>query len=357
MFGQFAGWHSKSESIWDLNPGDFVMTEQENQQKSTLIEVCCAFDRHLVTAAEVMFVSLAKNAAASTEYRISVLCSSTGLDSDSRERLMQVFRGFSRHSIRFIEVGSSFEGAFEIRGITVPTYYRLLLPELMSDVPRVLYLDVDLIIQDDLRSLFETDLEGMSLAGVKGIYTNFSRERVESLGISLGGYVNAGVLLMNLDLMRQHGLQSDFVSMVPRDYEFQDQDILNIRCVGKIAYLHPRYNIHTMFDYLGNPDFCDDLFGPGAARVAVASPGIIHYAGRKPWQSNECWFYDVWWEYYRQTTNFSIEFYLEHQKSVLLGLEELRKLRLAVTRKVPVSWWRRFRGVIGGLWNRLSRFF
>lgn len=333
------------------------MTERELQADYALIEVCCAFDRHLVTAAEVMFVSLAENAAAGTEYRISVLCSSTGLDSDSRERLMKVFRGFSRHSIRFIEVGDSFAGAFEIRGITVPTYYRLLLPELMSDVPRVLYLDVDLIIRDDLKSLFETGLEGMYLAGVKGIYTNFSRERVESLGISLGGYVNAGVLLLNLDLMRQHGLQSDFVAMVPRDYEFQDQDILNIRCVGKIAYLHPRYNIHAMFDYPENPEFCDDLFGPGAAREAIASPGIIHYAGRKPWQSNECYFYDVWWEYYRQTANFSIEFYLEHQRSVLRGLEEFRKLKLSVASKTQMSWRRRAKGILVGLWRRLSRVF
>jgi UDP-glucose:(galactosyl)LPS alpha-1,2-glucosyltransferase len=308
------------------------------QRNLTVVEVCCAFDSHLVTAAEVTLYSLAVNAAIDTRYRVSVLCSERGLDNVSRQRLQQVFRDFPQHSIRFLGVGNQFEGAFEIRGITVSTYYRLLLPELMSDITRVLYLDVDLIVRDDLRSLFEVDLEGMYLGGVKGIFTNIRDDRVQSLGISSGCYVNAGVLLFNLDLMRKDGLQDDFVSMVSGNYEFQDQDILNIRCAGKIGHLHPRYNIHAMFDYLENREFCDGLFGAGVALEAVAAPCIIHYAGKKPWQSVDCFYYDVWWEYYRRCSSFSLDFYLDHQRSVHRERAEIRERKCESTETRLASW-------------------
>lgn len=314
------------------------MPDRHSAETPTTIEVCCAFDRHLVTAAEVTFCSLALNAAHDTRYRISVLCSERSLDSDSRKRLHRVFTNFPRHSIQFIEIGDQFEGAFEIRGITVPTYYRLLLPELLSDTARILYLDVDLIIREDLRSLYHSELEGRYLAGVKGLFTNIRHERVQSLGISPGCYVNAGVLLFNLDLMRQDQLQGDLVSMVAGKYEFQDQDILNIRCAGKIAHLHPRYNVHAMFDYLQNPEFCDGLFGAGVALDAVSDPCIIHYAGKKPWESVECFFYDVWWEYYRKSPGFDLDFYLSHQRGLHRGLTECERKNGEPAAKCEVSW-------------------
>ncbi|MEI4302627.1 glycosyltransferase [Streptococcus suis] len=50
--------------------------------------------------------------------------------------------------------------------ITLETYFRYFLPELLSDWDKVLYLDSDLLIAGDLTEFWETDLSDAYLAGV-----------------------------------------------------------------------------------------------------------------------------------------------------------------------------------------------
>lgn len=275
--------------------------------------------------AEVAFSSLLSTLDGACPIQFVVLCNHQELQFPAKRRLEDLVEGSERAAIRFIDVGNAFSGAFEIRNITVPTYYRLLLPDLLPEFDRVLYLDVDTVIVRDISPLFHIDLGESLLAGVKGIYPNRDHSRLQSLGIEPGSYVNAGVLLMNLDAMRRENLQQRFLELARRDFTFQDQDILNLTCQGRIRYLPPAFNVHAMFDYRQERDHADELFGTTAVDEVLDEPAIIHYAGNKPWETAECFYYDRWWQAYRASPGFDRDFYLDHQRKIIRFCAEKRE--------------------------------
>ncbi len=81
---------------------------------------------------------------------------------------------------------------------TAAMWHRAFLPELLPDVERVLYLDVDTVVMDALEPLWTTDVSGHYLAAV----TNVLEDRFATAAeLALDGpeaYFNSGVLLLNL---------------------------------------------------------------------------------------------------------------------------------------------------------------
>ena len=91
---------------------------------------------------------------------------------------------------------------------TVETLFRLLLPDLLPEsVERILYLDVDLIINHDIAELYEMPLGDDALAGaadrngkefVMGFMSGKERETFDAFIKNGYQYFNAGVLLLNI---------------------------------------------------------------------------------------------------------------------------------------------------------------
>jgi lipopolysaccharide biosynthesis glycosyltransferase len=114
------------------------------------------------------------------------------------------------------------------------------------------------------------------------------RVHVAQLGIDdPRRYFNAGVLVMDLSLMRdQHSLEEIMSCVATRRDEFSwfDQDALNIVFADRWYPLHPRWNAQNSF-WLWQ-EWAQEVFGDHALREAVASPAIVHFEGPsfvKPW--------------------------------------------------------------------------
>lgn len=159
------------------------------------------------------------------------------------------------------------------------TFYRLLLPLLLENTRRCLYLDSDTLIVGDLTALWETDLNGYCLAGV---FEDISSISAMTLGSRIPGietYVNAGVLLMNLDLMRRLDLSEQLLAG-SMDTMCLDQDSLNIACYGRIRLLPHKYNAIPGIEY--------------------DNPVIMHFRMRdyiRPWKNRRAKGAGRWWEY------------------------------------------------------------
>lgn len=166
---------------------------------------------------------------------------------------------------------------------SVATCYRLVLPELLPDVDTCLYLDADTMIAGDITPLFHMDL-GNDYFG--GVFSDTAHMRGKFSGatmVPLNTYVNAGVLLMNLALMRAHHLQDAFLKEILTDAPLVDQDILNFCCYGRIRLLPPAYN------YYGTNH--------------VDAPVIYHFAyfeSIRPWRNPCAEGGTLWWSYARQ---------------------------------------------------------
>lgn len=105
---------------------------------------------------------------------------------------------------------------------------------------KILYIDADAIVIDDLKDLWNTNLKDKALAGVKE-----AGEWSKHLGIDGmdDKYINSGVLLMNLDLIRKEKLDDTMIDLLNRNfYHFPDQDVINIACKDKIKYISNIYN-------------------------------------------------------------------------------------------------------------------
>ncbi|MBR2801483.1 MAG: hypothetical protein IKE21_02660 [Erysipelotrichaceae bacterium] len=212
---------------------------------------------------------------------------------------------------RFLSMKDSFEDLpISIPHTSIPTYYRLLLPELCPDVDTCLYMDVDTLVCKDLTELLSYDMGEHYLAGVKAAAYYYppkaAQHRAEKLGIAaFDQYVNAGILLLNLKKIREDGLQEIVLKMTEKGYGSQDQDILNIACYGKIAILPPKYNLMTKYPVMDIDDYertdCLKIcYTKEEWQEAVEDPVIIHYAdNRKPWVFSDVQRADRWQHIFR----------------------------------------------------------
>lgn len=166
-------------------------------------------------------------------------------------------------------------------------WMRFLLPQLLPDLERVLYLDADTFVTGSLEDLWHTELGDAPLAAVANVVEPALKPHVAQLGIDdPGTFFNSGVLLLNLDVMRAERSYEALVRAVDhhRDHlVWPDQDALNIAFAGRWRPLHPRWNAQNSF--WAWPDWAGDVFGP-TLEEAREDPAIRHFEGPsmcKPW--------------------------------------------------------------------------
>lgn len=167
-------------------------------------------------------------------------------------------------------------------------WYRFLLPELLPDQPRVLYLDVDILVVDRLDELWAMPLDGMSLAAADNVIELALRPRLATLGLPPDtGYFNSGVLLLNLERLRQTGATQrllELARMRGAEFLWPDQDALNLVLGSERVGLHPRWNCQNAL-YWWRP-LAEGVYGAALVAEALARPAIVHFEGpglAKPW--------------------------------------------------------------------------
>lgn len=178
--------------------------------------------------------------------------------------------------------------------------YRLLLPTLLPAYDKVIYMDCDIIVRNNMAELFRSiDLGANYLAAVFEATLSFQEEYVLSLGCHLGQYFNSGVLIMNLDQMRKDSMVPLFLDASKESgLMFPDQDVLNRTCKGKTMGLAPFYNgVRTFLLPQYKSDFLK--YYTESDWKSIQSHGNLHYTGGKPWKTFTVKF-DEWWKYYEK---------------------------------------------------------
>ena len=208
------------------------------------------------------------------------------------ESAAEPFRSTITVEYRYIDVADSVEFPdSHISHITSATYYRLVLPELLDSSEKCLYLDGDIYVNGDISELMSYEFQGEELiAGVRSTTTETAmpivkKRKREELGIQdLSGYINAGVILMNLEGMRQCGAVKKMLDLIPRNFRVQDQDIINVVCCGRIKNVHPKYNALPDL-FRKSKQYLAPVYSESEITEARETPCIIHYAdAMKPWR-------------------------------------------------------------------------
>jgi lipopolysaccharide biosynthesis glycosyltransferase len=166
------------------------------------------------------------------------------------------------------------------------TWYRVLVPQLFPNLKRILFLDLDLIVIESLQALWETDLNGSYVAAVTNVLPRHYADLLAAAGFDRTNYFNAGVLLMDLERMRQDHCTEAMVEYGVSnadDLVLRDQDALNAVLGRRRLALPPRWNcMNAFFVY----PWSADVFDVDALEAAKRNPAIRHFEGpgvNKPW--------------------------------------------------------------------------
>lgn len=143
------------------------------------------------------------------------------------------------------------------------SYMSLLRVQLANIIPedKVIYLDVDTVVCDDLSPLWEVDMEGKWWGAVKEAqtwYKPFGKD-----------YYNNGVSIYNLKQMRCDGIVPIMIKELETvKHRFVEQDVMNKYCVpDKVVSLPVRFNESSCCGF-------------------TECPAIVHYAGTNNWYNN-----------------------------------------------------------------------
>ena len=187
---------------------------------------------------------------------------------------------------------------------SIYTWYRVLIPALLPDVERCLYLDADTVVTDNLSSLFALNMDDVAIACA--IDTEAIKEDTQKR-CNFGKddiYVCAGVMLMNLKYWRENNLSSRIIKWGRENdslIKFPDQDTINILCKNNKIVLPIKYGVQHIFYY--NQTFLSTL--PEELLEAYRKPAIIHYAGFAPWirELSDTPFHHYWERYNNLLSN------------------------------------------------------
>ena len=162
--------------------------------------------------------------------------------------------------------------------------------ELLGHAPVILYLDPDLVVLHSLRSLYQIDFDGKLFAAASHIESRTFRElNRRRLHLSEHAkYLNSGVMMMNLALLRKESPQTiiNYIQSHKATLLLPDQDVLNALYADRTVPLDPLvYNLGEKYLRLKN------LHLPPAEKLTLdwvrSNTAIVHYYGRnKPWKEH-----------------------------------------------------------------------
>ncbi len=230
-------------------------TKIAKSEKNT-VNVFFASDRNYLPYLAVAIASLSEHANKKYRYNVRILS-----DDLTKESLSGVIRDLKPNvSISVFGVADRIAGikkelALRLRDYySDAIYYRIFISEMFPTLDRAVYLDSDVVLTTDVAKLYFTNIGDNLLGAVtdesvmsEEIFKSYVKSHVKMKRAE--DYFNSGVLIMNLDLMRNEGIKDQFIKLLCK-YNFKtvapDQDYLNFLCRGRIHYLEGGWNKHAI---------------------------------------------------------------------------------------------------------------
>ncbi|MFC2254415.1 glycosyltransferase family 8 protein [Labrys portucalensis] len=247
-----------------------------------IVVLYCIDDAYIRQAAISLASLLDKTPARRIEVTIAAFDRDYALSKAVFTRVLQAHR---HCTLRFVDLDDRlFQGLPVTRSFSRSIYARLILQRFIEPHHRrLLYLDADTIVCDDISPLWQTDLGDATLGAVPDHF------RLDPARIGFAGdepYFNSGMLLIDVQRWRERDCERrvfDILAQSGEKLAWMDQDALNIALRGEVLFLGQRWNWQPR---------CADVpaafldLEEAVYRRWRAAPGIVHYTTSfKPWNA------------------------------------------------------------------------
>ena len=319
--------------------GDHVHKEGQRMgdstQKEGIVPVVSAIDWSYVPVYSVFLASFLDHASPDRRYELILLTDNVPQAAITALRV-QAHR-YANVSLRTIDMSNYAVPDFSVHGkYTKATFFRLMIPELLPEYGRVIYLDSDIVVLSDVAELFDAYSTGLAAAVLDFEMQGMLRDRTFCMSSSLTWtgreylekycgmttdqmlrYFNAGVLVLNLKEIRKYKKTQDCLELLnSKVFVHVDQDILNIAFAGQVQIFPYGWN------FVANPNqeivFTPDLL---AEREEAASHiKLLHFAGLQPWrEAKDLSYEEFFWFYARKSMYYEI---LREQEHKIQNIEQ-----------------------------------
>jgi len=234
--------------------------------------VLMATDENYLQHLGVTLISLLENTKTPDRFRITVL--DGGILPHNKKLLEDTIKRYGAR-LQFRTMVLENPEKYVVYGhVSVAAYFRIMLPQVYNTpVSKILYLDCDVIVNDDVAKLFEIDLGDF----VVGAVAEASNCRMEELDCPGKPYFNSGVLLINFPRWLELNMTKtvlDFIYNNPEKLIYWDQDALNVCLVDKWLPLDKKWNYLREFVVMNKNWYDSTSF----------IPSIVHFSNNvKPW--------------------------------------------------------------------------
>ncbi|MFO1067209.1 MAG: glycosyltransferase [Geminicoccaceae bacterium] len=248
------------------------------------VDIAMSFDRKILPQVPTVINSIAAN----TKSRVRFHLQTRSIPESYATRLA---KKFPQHEFRMLPMDGYLKNVKLdlIAHTTVATMDRLFLPDLLPDIDRLLYLDIDIIVRGDVRELYEHDVGTSGIAARASDHPTWRRQanvleivaarkppelaaearRLGARDVDLmANAFNAGVLVLSLDRLRALNCTEITVGLA-KQFGMNDQYALNMYSRGAFAELPWYWNALPYHEL-------------------VEDAKLIHWAGpAKPWADRE----------------------------------------------------------------------
>lgn len=257
------------------------------------IPIFLASDDNYAPFVATTIISIVKN----TSSFINFYILDGGILEWNKQKILSIKKDFNNFSVEFLDMkNSGLERFPNIRHYSLNTFSRYFIPEMKTDLDKILYLDVDIIVKSDIAELYNQDLENYPVGAIlEDFYPDNYTHLKKICPTYKGGsnYFNAGILLLSLNYFRKNNLTQ---ILVDKTIELKDvlscpdQDIFNFIFDNNFKILDYKYNLM--------PDHQDYIhkLGKKEAIDAISKPVILHYTARKPWNTLRAEMSDDFWQ-------------------------------------------------------------
>lgn len=194
--------------------------------------------------------------------------------------------------------------------LSVETYYRLFIPSILPQYKKILYLDSDMCILEDVAELYKCNLNGFAVAAAPDIPCYpLKNHSVELNGLDCKKTFNAGVLVIDTVKFEEKKIRQKCLELLKEDYQrkerkliFADQDALNIVLNNDYFILDRRWNYQPQYLWR-----TDEVFEEFRQQYIDDKDKafIMHFAGeKKPWKYPDLPKSDIFWDYAKKIERF-----------------------------------------------------
>lgn len=244
-----------------------------NHEKLEMIHIAITINEDFIIPACVMLTSLLENNK-KNQIHVHVLTNSKSYKLQLLKRTLKRYQCNYTFHVLSKEIEQKINNFCISAHADFVNYYRIFLPEILDEsIEKVLYLDVDMIINADILELYNTNIQGVALAAADEENDN----AVHLLNIPFGyNYFNSGVLLMNLQKFREEHLIEKLSVFILENEEklfSWDQDAFNAVLYDQRLTLDHKWNVTLK----------------AALAIKDIQPNIVHYTGmHKAWHPHYC---------------------------------------------------------------------